>query len=107
MRRRRQNGCLSKVEGYWHARYWEDGHRRKRSLGKVSKMTRTQAEEELAAILAPINARGATPSAACAFSDFVDGNYFPFYKRKWKRTTAVENEYRINSHLIPMYGSRT
>lgn len=104
MRRRRQNGSLSKVDGFWYA-HWEDGHRRKRSLGKCSKMTRTQAEEELAAIL--INARGATPSAACPFGDFVDGNYFPFYQRKWKRTTAAENEYRIKCHLVPVYGSRT
>jgi hypothetical protein len=107
MRRRRQNGCLSKVDGFWHAQYWEDGHRRKRSLGKCSKMTRTQAEEELAAILAPINARGATPSAACTFGDFVAGNYFPFYKRKWKRTTAAENESRIDCHLIPIFEART
>ena len=106
MRRRRQDGSLSKVDGYWHGQYWEDGHRRKRSLGKCSKMTKTQAQEALDAILAPINARGATPSAVCTFASFVDGNYFPFYKRKWKRTTAAENEYRINSHLIPVFKER-
>jgi len=107
MRRRRQNGSLSKVDGFWHAQYWEDGHRRKKSLGKVSKMTKAAAEAELAAILAPINARGATASATCAFGDFVDGNYFPFYKRKWKRTTAAENESRIKCHLIPILEGRT
>jgi hypothetical protein len=107
MRKRRQNGCLSKVDGFWHAQYWEDGHRRKRSLGKCSKMTKAKAEEALAAILAPINARGATPSAACSFGDFVDGNYLLFYKRKWKRTTAAENESRVRCHLVPVFESRT
>jgi integrase len=106
-RRRHQKGSLIKQDGYWHAQWWEDGHRRKRSLGKVSKMTKAKAQEELAAILAPINARGATPSAVCQFGDFVDGNYFPFYKRKWKRTTAAENKSRIKCHLIPIFESRT
>jgi len=107
MRRRRQKGSLSKKDGYWHFQYYEDGHRPKRSLGKVSKMTKAQAEAEAAAILAPINARGATPSAVCTFGEFVDGNYFPFYKRKWKRTTAAENESRIGCHLVPIFGCRT
>jgi integrase len=70
-------------------------------------MTKANAEEALAAILAPINATGATPSAACTFGDFVDGNYLPFYRRKWKRTTAAENESRVRYHLIPVFESRT
>jgi integrase len=70
-------------------------------------MTKTQAQEALDAILAPINARGATPSAACSFSEFVSGNYFPFYTRKWKRSTTAENKYRVKHHLFPVYEKRT
>jgi site-specific recombinase XerD len=97
---------LRKVDGYWHAQYWEDGHRRKRSLGRISKMTKAVAETELAAILAPINARGATPSASCKFGDFVKVQYWLFYERKWKRTTAQENRSRVACHLIPVFHDR-
>lgn len=57
MRKRFQKGSLRKLGKVWIAQWREDGHRRKKTLGLVSKMTKSAAEEEMAKILAPINAR--------------------------------------------------
>jgi site-specific recombinase XerD len=37
----------------------------------------------------------------------VDDAYLPFYKRKWKRSTATANEDRLRVHLNPLYAGRT
>ena len=55
MRRRFQKGSLRKHRGGWVARWWQDGKRKARMLGRVSQLTKAQAQSELAAILAPIN----------------------------------------------------
>jgi hypothetical protein len=47
MRRRYQEGSLKKVDGKWIAQWWEDGHRRKRTLGLVSMVPKAQARSEL------------------------------------------------------------
>ncbi len=107
MRRRYQEGSLLKVDGFWIAQWWEDGHRRKRTLGRIKEMSKAQAKTELAAILAPINARENPPSAKCTFADFVQETYLPFFRRKWKRSTFMTNEDRITYHLAKDLGSRT
>lgn len=56
MRKRYQNGSVfkrGKAAKRWVVQWSEDGHRRKRTLEVVSKMTKTEAQAELAAILAP------------------------------------------------------
>ena len=70
-------------------------------------MTKCDAQAKLATILAPINARQATPSATCKFGEFVDQKYLPFYRRKWKRSTFMTNEDRLKHHLVPVFGQRT
>jgi integrase len=107
MRKRFQKGSLRKVDGSWIAQWWEDGHRRKRTLGRCSEMTKAQAQVELTAILAPINASTVTPSATSKFGDFVKQTYLPFYRRKWKRSTAATNEDRLRVHLISEFTERT
>jgi len=107
MRKRFQKGSLKKVEWAWIAQWWEDGHRRARTLGRVGKLTKSEANAELAAIVAPINARSKTPSARCTFREFVKDVYLPFYRRKWKRTTQMTNEDRLNHHLMPEFGDHT
>ena len=107
MRKRFQQGSLSKVDGSWIAQWWEDGHRRKRTLGRCSQLTKAQAQVILSGIVAPLNARKVTPSAICKFSDFVRDIYLPFYKRKWKRTTIATNEDRIRVHLASEFGELT
>ena len=107
MRKRYQNGSLEKLNGSWIARWYEDGRRRARTLGRVSRLTKAQAQAELAKIVAPINARRSTPSRSCSVGDFLMEVYLPFYQRKWKRSTAMTNEDRIKHHLLPELGPRT
>jgi integrase len=106
MRRRHQEGSLLEVDGFWIAQWWEDGHRRKRTLGRIKKMTKTQAKNELAAIVAPINGREKTLSPNSTFGEFVRGRYLPFFRRKWKRSTTMTNEDRVSHHLIPELDAR-
>lgn len=107
MRRRYQEGSLKKVDGKWIAQWWEDGHRRKRTFGSVSSMPKAEARKELDAILAPINNRAESPSPNRKWGEFVKNTYLPFYRRKWKRSTARSNEHRLQFHLEPIYGERT
>jgi integrase len=106
MRRRYQKGSLKKVDGKWIAQWWEDGHRRKRTLGAVSKVPKADARRELDIILAPINSRTDAPSPSRKWGDFVTGTYLPFYRRKWKRSSTMTNEDRLRVHLEPVYGDR-
>jgi integrase len=64
-------------------------------------MTKTQAKNELAAIVAPINSREKALSPNSTFGEFVRERYLPFFRRKWKRSTTMTNEDRIAHHLIP------
>jgi len=107
MRRRYQKGSLKKVDGVWIAQWREAGHRRKRTLGKVSQVPKAQAQRELDAILAPINSRAEAPSPSAKWGEFVKNTYLPFYKRKWKLSSATTNEERLRVHLTPIYGERT
>jgi len=95
MRQRFQNGCVRKSKDgrYWVGQYREHddtGKRRQRSkvLGRVSKMTKSKAQEKLADILKPINdAERSTVSLEITVKDFVEKTYLPFYRKKWKRIT--------------------
>src|SRR5437899_4775457 len=78
MRKRYQKGSLEKLNGVWIARWYENGCRRARTLERVSKMTKTQAQAELASIVAPLNARETAPSKDCSFDSFVKEIYLPF-----------------------------
>ena len=104
MRKRYQQGSLTKVDGNWIAQWWEDGHRRKRTLGRVSKLAKSKAQGDLDAILLPINSRASAPSPSTTWGEFVSNTYLPFYTRKWKLSTKTTNEERFKVHLFPAYG---
>ena len=105
MGQRFQTGNLFK-RGKWWVGQWRDGGKRpKRRLGLVSRMTKTEAQRALAAILAPINSRDAPPSGARVFADFVERVFEPFYLRKWKRSTAMTNKERMRKHVLPEFGN--
>ena len=106
MRKRYQEGNVKKQRGVWIAQWWENGHRRSRALGSVWEMTKTEAKGEVAAILAPINLRERTASERFTLADFVEQVFLPFYRRKWKRSTALSNQERISFHLISEFGKR-
>ncbi len=107
MRKRYQEGSLKKVDGKWIAQWWEDGHRRKRTMGSVSSVPKAKARAELDAILSPINSRADAPSPSKKWGEFVVNTYLPFYRRKWKRSSASTNEDRLRVHLNPIYAERT
>ena len=107
MQKRYQQESLKKFDGKWIAQWWEDNHRRKRTLGCASKMAKAQARRELDAILAPINARAEAPSASAKWGEFVNHTHLPFYQRKWKRSSAMTNEERLKVHLVPVFSERT
>lgn len=107
MRRRFQKGSLQKVRGAWVARWRQDGERKARILGRVSHMTKAQAQSELTAILAPINNKRTELSEQRGFGDFVEHVYLPFYRRKWKRSTLMTNEDRLAHHLTSEFDPRS
>ena len=106
MRKRFQKGSLEKVRGEWVARWRQDGERKARKLGRVSQVTKAQAQSKLTAILAPINSARSEPSEDKNFDDFVHDVYLPFYRRKWKRTTVMTNEDRLAHHLTSEFSAR-
>lgn len=100
MRKRFQKGSLFKRNSCWVAQWWEGGHRRKRSLGHLHLMSKAQAQVELASIVDPINTRDGEGGRNCSLGDFVEVIFFPFYRRKWKRSTAMTTEQRIRQHVV-------
>lgn len=108
MRRRRfQKPKIKNVRGYWIAQYRDlGGRKRKVSLGPVKTTTKREAEEKLGKILGPINATTSEPSPEMKFGHLVRQVYFPFYKLKWKQSTADSNEPRIEFHLISAFENR-
>lgn len=78
--------------GYWR----EGGSKKSEVLGLRSEMTKTQAREAVAELVKKIKKK-ASPST---LGNFVRGVYFPFYSRKWKRSTKDKNENRIDVHLL-------
>jgi hypothetical protein len=63
--------------------------RRNRLLGPVPTMRKSEARAKLDAILAPINQEQAPPSGEQRLRAFVEGTYYQFYLRKWKKSTAM------------------
>src|SRR4029077_15897994 len=47
------------------------------------------------------------PSRAWPLAVFLARVFLPFYRRKWKRSTAMTNEDRMNHHLLLEFGSST
>jgi integrase len=103
MRKRHQKGSLRKEGGGWVAQWWEGGRRRKKRLGSTNK---ADAELDLLAILAPINSNEGLTLPSIPLGEFVFGTYLPFYRRKWKRSTARSNEERIRFHVLSPYTKR-
>ena len=107
MRKRYQKPRIKNVGGYWIGQYRDlDGVKRKVSLGPVKRTTKYDAEQKFANILRPVNAKADLRARNWTFGQFVNQIYLPFYKRKWKDSTAECNEERIGFHLMPIFGER-
>jgi len=105
MRRRYQKGSLQlrKQGGVWvWLGMWREGeHRRTKTLGQKSEISKTAARARLEGILAPLNARQEPETGNMPFGAFVRDVYYPYCRRKWKRSTRMTTEQRIDQHIIP------
>lgn len=102
MRRRHSTGSVRKQRGRWIGMFYVDGKRKSQVVGSIKDMTKGEAREEVAKIVAAERAQ----SDATKFKAFVDEVYLPFYRRKWKQSTCGVNENRIEVHLISEFGDR-
>lgn len=107
MRKRYQRGSLQlrKQGGVWvWLGMWREGeHRRTKTLGQKSDMTKAAARAMLDKILEPLNAREEPQTGKMALGTFIRDVYFPFCRRKWKRSTRMTTEDRINHHIVPEF----
>jgi integrase len=108
MRRRYQKGSLQlrKQGGVWvWLGMWREGeHRRTKTLGQKSEMTKAEAKAVLDRILAPLNARQEPQTGKMQLGAYIRDVYYPFCRRKWKRSTRMTTEDRINHHIVPEVG---
>ena len=80
----------------WVWLYREDGSRKYVTLGPSHKMTKAQAEKKRDEALAETRARQASsPDPDIVFGQFLDGVVLPFYRSKWKSSTASTSESRM------------
>jgi len=105
MRRRRyQHGSVKRKGRSWVGQWWEQGHRRNKVLGKVSAMTKSEAKGELSKLLE--KAIPVQEQQEMDVRHFVEQIYYPFYTRKWKRSTADTNINRVDTHVISVFSTR-
>ena len=109
MRRKRfQEGSLQ-VRSHgrrknWVVLYREHGVRKYQTLGLFSKLTKSAAQEKQAEFMQEVNARQSTsPDPDVTFGDFLEGVALPFYRVKWKNSTASTTEGRMRHHLMGEY----
>ena len=89
----------------WVVLYREAGVRKYHTVGLHSKMSKSQAQEKQAEFMKEVNARAAhAPDPNVTFGDFLEGVALPFYRSKWKRSTASTTESRIRHHLLGEFG---
>jgi integrase len=106
-RPRHQKGSLQiRKQGnrrVWVALYRDSaGIRRWKTLGLVSKMQKTTAEQEMAKLVAPVNEISGDPVVA----DFVNGVYLPFCRETWKDSTRETTEQRLRTHVVDELGEK-
>jgi hypothetical protein len=65
-------------------------------------MTKSEAITALYVILAGLKTSQGSVTKDMSLSQFIDGVYYPFYQRKWKRSTAANNINRVDTHVVPV-----
>jgi integrase len=103
MRTRHSAGGVRKQRGRWLGFWRSDGVKRSKVLGFVSEMSKGDAREAVAKIVA---AERAKREGSANFGQFVEQVYFRFYSRKWKESTRQENVQRVNHHLVKRFEDR-
>jgi len=105
MRTRHSIGGVRKQRGRWIGLWYEEGKKRSRVVGFVKDMTKGEAREAVARIVAGEHAKH-EGNASLKFGEFVERIYFPYYSRKWKDSTRENNVNRISVHLVRPFGDR-
>ena len=105
MRIRHSTGGVRKQRGRWIGLWYESGKKKSRVVGSVKDMTKGEAGEAVAKIVA-VERAGNEASRIPKFGDFVNGVYFPYYSRKWKESTRENNVNRISVHLVKAFEDR-
>ena len=105
MRKRHQTGGLKKQRGKWLGQWWVGDKRQSVVLGLIKDMTKGQAREKVARIVAEENAKRQA-DRAWKFGEFVEQIFFPFYRRKWKASTEGTVVQRISFHLVLEFADR-
>lgn len=109
MSTRTQHGSLRKRKSgramVWLGLWWENGHRRAKTLGKLTGMTKTEAQEALDKLVRPINEERGT--VEYTLENYTRHVVFPWYERKWKpSSTKQTTEDRICHHILKALGDR-
>ena len=99
---RYSTGYVRKQRGKWIGAWYVNGERISKSLGLVKDLSKGDAKEELAKLIR----QSRQSEEITLFGPFVEGPYFDFYTRKWKRSTAENNKQRIRMHLVAQYPER-
>ena len=103
-RKRFQKGSLQvKKHGkhkMWILQFREGDSKKYHTIGLFSKMTKSEAQQAQDSFMNEVNARLATaPNPDITFGNFLEGVALPFYRLKWKKSTASTTENRITHHL--------
>src|SRR4051812_20999944 len=107
MRKRFQHGNVRKVHGSWVGRYYDEhGKRRYVTLGRASKMSKSEAKEKLSEILKPINNSTVTLSSVKTLGDFAKLVFFPRKEKKWKGSSKDTTEDRMKTHILAEFGAK-
>jgi integrase len=101
---RYQKGSVKKQDGRWVGMWWEDKKRKSRVLGFVKDMTKSDARRGAEVLATEANRKA--QKREWTFASFVIEVYFPFYERKWKKSTVTTNKNRVMVHLCTEFASR-
>ena len=99
--RRRSIGGVRKQKGRWLGLWYEGAIKRSKVLGSINEMTKGDARDAVAKIVA-----AKQEWKAGGFGSFVEQAFFGFYGRKWKASTKENNLSRIRFHLVDRFGDR-
>jgi integrase len=100
---RYQKGSVKKQRGRWVAMWWVDHCRKSRVIGLVKDMTKSEARAVVDRIVSEANAKR-EEDRVWRFHEFVVEVYFPYYSRKWKASTRVNNMNWVSIHLVDSLG---
>jgi integrase len=104
MRKRYQRGSLRPIDGKWLFQWYDtNGKKRKKRFGSVKEITKSEAQLMADTILAPINAAVTGISSDTSVDQFIELEFFPWFRKKWKNSTRDTTEERIRRFLVTRF----